>query len=107
MNLKALARYCYANIPGLAAARFAAKDVAASYLLKPEYGGTFLLSIGNGLIIDIGANRGQSIAAFKKWAPRSNIVAFEPEPRSAGRLTARYQADETVRIHCCALGEKQ
>lgn len=104
MNAKALARFVYANVPGVATVRFAAKDLMASRLGKPEYRGVRWLSIGNGLIVDIGANRGQSIAAFRRLAPTSNIVAFEPEPTSAKRLAFRYLTDNSVTIHPCALG---
>jgi FkbM family methyltransferase len=106
MNTKALARFLYANIPGLAAIRFAAKDLTASYFSKPEYQGVVWLSIKEGLIVDVGANRGQSIAAFKRLGPRANIVAFEPEPRSARRLAKRYQKDRNVAVHECALSGK-
>lgn len=106
MNAKALARFFYANVPGVAAVRFAAKDIMASRLGKPEYCGVRWLSIGNGLIVDVGANRGQSIAAFKRLARASNIVAFEPDPTSARRLAGRYLADSSVKIHDCALGAR-
>jgi FkbM family methyltransferase len=104
MNSKAVARYFYANIPGVAAVRFAVKDLAAPHFFKPEFRGIAQLPIGNGLIVDIGANRGQSIAAFKKLAPNSQIIAFEPEPRSAERLVFHYRGDTTVTVHACALG---
>jgi FkbM family methyltransferase len=105
MHLKAFARFLYARVPGLAAARFAVKDLTAAYLTKPEYRGVQKFPVANGLIVDVGANRGQSIAAFKKLAPRSNIVAFEPEPRSAQRLSLRYRRDPTVAVHGCALSD--
>jgi FkbM family methyltransferase len=57
-------------------------------------------------MVDVGANRGQSIPAFKNLAPESNIVALEPEPKSAERLALRYRRDPTVTIHGCALGER-
>lgn len=104
MNAKALARFLYANVPGVAAVRFAAKDILASRVAKPEYSGVRWLSIGSGLIVDVGANRGQSIAAFKRLARAANIVAFEPEPVSARRLATRYSSDDTVTVHACALG---
>lgn len=106
MNLKPFARFAYANIPGVAAARFAFKDAAASYLAKPEYRGANWTSSANGLIVDIGANRGQSIQAFKKFRPQSSIVAFEPEPLSAERLKLRFSGDRFVSIFPCALGAK-
>lgn len=104
VNTKALARYLYAKIPGLAALRFAAKDLMAPCLTKGEYRGVRWLAIGSGLIVDVGANRGQSIAAFNRMARSARIVAFEPEPISATRLAARYGADPSVTIHTCALG---
>ncbi len=106
MGAKALARYLYSSVPGLALARFALKDVAAVYSSKPEYAGLRLLDIKGGAIVDIGANRGQSIAAFRRLAPLSRIFAFEPEPRSAARLLARYQDDAMVTVHACALAEQ-
>jgi len=104
MNLKAVARYCYANIPGAAAVRFAAKDLTASYFMKQEFMGVKRLAIRSGLIVDIGANRGQSTAAFRTLAPDCQIAAFEPEPHSAHRLAFRYRRDATVTVHECALG---
>ncbi|MBR0960142.1 FkbM family methyltransferase [Bradyrhizobium japonicum] len=104
MNLKAVARYFYANVPGVAATRFAVKDSVAPYLFKREFLGVRLLKIGSGLIVDVGANRGQSTAAFKKLAPSSHIVAVEPEPRSAKRLAFRHRRDDAVTVLDCALG---
>jgi FkbM family methyltransferase len=104
MNAKALARFLYANIPGLAAIRFAAKDFAAPYFSKPEFQGISHLSAGGGLIVDIGANRGQSIEAFKRLSPGSRIVAFEPEPRSVAQLETRHRKDPMITVHRCALG---
>jgi FkbM family methyltransferase len=106
MNYKALARFFYANVPGVAAARFAAMDLLASYLMKPEFAGTLHLSVGTGLIVDVGANRGQSIAAFKRFAPQSHIDAFEADPICAERLISRYRSHPTVTVHQCALADR-
>jgi FkbM family methyltransferase len=80
--------------------------LASPYFVKPEYRGVVALSVAKGLMVDVGANRGQSIPAFKNLAPESNIVALEPEPKSAERLALRYRRDPTVTIHGCALGER-
>jgi FkbM family methyltransferase len=104
MNAKAFARFLYSSVPGLAAVRFAAKDLASPYLSKPEFRGVPHLSIGRDLIVDIGANRGQSIEAFKRLAPTSAIIAFEPEPRCAVQLKSRYRRDPQLTVHGCALG---
>ena len=107
MNLKALARYCYATLPGAAAVRFGLTDLAERYSVKGEFKGLRLIPpVGDGLIVDIGANRGQSIAALRRYAPKSHIVAFEPYPRLARRLSYRYRDDDTITIHTCALGDK-
>lgn len=104
--MKPLARLLYAHVPGLAALRFAAKDLACSYRSKPEYDGLKTLRIGNGLIIDVGAHRGHSIAAFRRLAPRATIIAFEPDPQAKARLVARYRGDRLVSIRPIALGDR-
>ena len=104
MNTKALVRVLYANVPGVAAARFALGDFLSPYASKPEYVGARL--IRSGLIVDIGANRGQSIAAFKRLSPGSTIVAFEPVPKAAARLAAKYKSNPAITVHDCALGER-
>ncbi|WP_164937132.1 FkbM family methyltransferase [Bradyrhizobium vignae] len=81
-------------------------DATASYLAKSEYKGTFWAAGSDGLIIDIGANRGQSISAFKRFRPQSSVVAFEPEPASAERLKLRFKRDPSISIFSCALGAK-
>ncbi len=103
MHTKAVARFFYANVPGLAAARFAAKDFVATYAAKPEFAGVSRLSISDGLIVDVGANRGQSIGAFRRFAPKARIAAFEPEPASVERLKARHGGHPAVTVHGCAL----
>jgi FkbM family methyltransferase len=105
MNYKPLARFFYANVPGVAAARFAAMDLLASYLTKREFGGILHLSVGSGLVVDVGANRGQSIAALKKFAPQAHVEAFEADPKCSERLISRHRSDPTIRVHECALAD--
>jgi FkbM family methyltransferase len=81
-------------------------DMTAAYFSKPKYQGVIWPARPDGLIIDIGANRGQSISAFKRYRPQSEIAAFEPEPASAERLRARFKRDPSVSIFGCALGAK-
>jgi FkbM family methyltransferase len=104
MHIKPVIRYLYSVVPGLAASRFAVMDLTAAWAAKPEYAATAWLSIGEGLVIDVGANRGQSTAAFKKLAPKAKIIAFEPEPRSATKLSTRFRGDAFVTVEGCALG---
>lgn len=101
---KPIARMLYAHIPGLAAARYAAKDFSSSYIHKSDYYATDLTKLGIGLIIDIGAHRGHSIAAFRRLSPAASVIAFEPDPRAGKRLVARYRHDSKVSIWPIALG---
>jgi FkbM family methyltransferase len=105
-SAKALARYIYARVPGAARVRFALKDMSSRYLSKPEYSGVTQLSLGGGEIIDIGANRGQSVAAFRRLAPGRRIVAFEPDPRCSGPLRRYARGPHGVTFHDCALGRE-
>jgi FkbM family methyltransferase len=107
VKLKPLARFIYGNIPGAAAARFVLKDWSASWFVKQEFYGVRRFSMDGGTIIDVGANRGQSIAAFRKLSPKSTIVAFEPEPISVRRLSAKYSRHANVIVYSCALGENR
>ncbi|MEJ2862409.1 FkbM family methyltransferase [Actinomycetospora flava] len=42
------------------------------------------------LILDVGANRGQSVDALALTAPGRRVVSFEPNPLLAARLRGRY-----------------
>lgn len=106
MKPKPLARYLYAHVPSLASLRFLAKDLLATRFMKSEFRGLTRFQFRNPLIVDVGANRGQSIAAFKALAPQSLVVAFEPDPDSGGRIACRYRNDPTVAIHRCALSDQ-
>ena len=57
-----------------------------------------------GRVLDVGANEGQFAAALLGVAPGVRVTAFEPEPRTAERLRARFAADPRVAVHQCALG---
>ena len=54
------------------------------------------------LILDIGANHGQSITSFKTLFPDCRIVSFEPSRILADRLGARHADDPKVTVHGCA-----
>ncbi|HWG06866.1 MAG TPA: FkbM family methyltransferase [Beijerinckiaceae bacterium] len=56
------------------------------------------------LVIDIGANLGQSIGSIKAVLGRSLIKAFEPNPASFQKLSELYNADENVELFHCAIG---
>lgn len=105
-NAKAFARFIYARVPGAAQIRFAIKDLAAEHIFKAEFAGVKRLGLGNGYIVDVGANRGQSIAAFRRLAPACKVIAFEPDPRSCVPLRARLVGTGGVVLLDCALGSE-
>jgi len=104
VGAKAFARFLYASVPGAARIRFAIKDLAAQYVSKPEFGGLVPLRLGQGQIVDVGANRGQSVAAFRRLCPGSEVIAFEPDPRCAAQIRAQYDGEPKVVLYDCALG---
>lgn len=63
-------------------------------------------AINRGDFLDIGANRGQTIASMRLYYSRLPIVAFEPNPILATKLSKRYLYDENVTIRPFGLGSK-
>jgi FkbM family methyltransferase len=57
------------------------------------------------VMIDVGANRGQSIDAMRLYHPGQPIVAFEPNPNLAVKLRNRFQNDDKLVIHNVGLGD--
>lgn len=59
------------------------------------------------VLIDVGANRGQSIDAMRLTAPGRKIVSFEPNPWLVSRLKREYSMSEEVTIHELALSDRE
>ncbi len=106
--LKKYVRGMMVYAPALQEARFRTELVARK-ALKRVHDRDWLafehLKIGSGVILDIGANRGQSIASFNIVKPNCSIDAFEPNPSLSARLSAYYAGDANVRIHSFALSD--
>ena len=49
-----------------------------------------------GLVIDVGANSGQSIDLFLELNPKCKIIAFEPNPRLAQNLKNKYSSNPNI-----------
>lgn len=49
-------------------------------------------------ILDVGANRGDTVAEYRKLFPESQIHAFEPTPELVAELKNRFQADSHVKV---------
>lgn len=63
------------------------------------------LRLPPGPILDIGANRGQSIVSFRTVMPGCSIDAFEPNPVVSERLSRRHKHDPGIHIHAIALSD--
>jgi FkbM family methyltransferase len=56
------------------------------------------------VIIDAGANEGQSVSAYRSWWPTAVVHCFEPDPRAFAVLKASWGGIENVHLHQAALG---
>jgi FkbM family methyltransferase len=95
--------------PGAVDAKFAVHDWVhrrTGRVFKPEFNGLRHFNFRGKAILDVGANRGQSVVAFKKLAQGCRIIAFEPNRVLANRLTAQYESDGSVQIEPCALSNR-
>lgn len=66
----------------------------------------FLLNGHADVIVDVGANVGDTVAAFSRHFPQARILAFEPHPQVAGDLARRFTGAGKVEVHDCALGAR-
>jgi FkbM family methyltransferase len=82
-----------------------AKDLPIRLTARPhesDFEPLRALQIPHPIILDIGANRGQSIESFRAVVSRARIIAVEPNPMLATLLRHQYP-DVSVRPH--ALGD--
>lgn len=109
-DLKKVIRTLQVQFPGLVEAKFAVHDVffrSTGLLYKADYGGLRHFDLAGKLLLDVGANRGQSITAFKNAVQHPKIIAFEPNARLAANLAQRYREDEDVSVVDVALCETE
>jgi FkbM family methyltransferase len=102
-----LIRSLIVHAPFLQEAAAAAKREAlaiAKRPFEPEFSVLAGLEIGEGeCLVDVGANRGQSIDAMRLYHPPAPIVAFEPQSALAAMLHERY-AGNNVEVRAAGLG---
>lgn len=72
-----------------------------------DWNAFLLLDVAPGPIVDVGANRGQSIESFLLTVPNRSMVCFEPNTTLARQLKSRYAHRANVRIHPVALGHRE
>jgi FkbM family methyltransferase len=56
------------------------------------------INLNSPVILDVGANKGQSIDFFKSIYPNCIIYAFEPNPRLFAALKEKYLADKHIHL---------
>lgn len=109
LSLKKLFRSIQVIFPGAVDAKFALHDWfhrRTGLVMKAGFNGLRHLDFQDKLILDVGANRGQSIVAFKNVAPGCRIIAFEPNRILADRLAVQFRSDGSVQIEPCALSNQ-
>jgi FkbM family methyltransferase len=57
------------------------------------------------IVVDVGANVGQSIDECRRVIPDAQITAFEPGPDNVRELTRRFWDDPGIHVEACALGD--
>jgi FkbM family methyltransferase len=55
------------------------------------------------VVLDVGANLGETVASYRALFPAATVHAFEPFPDVHGRLAERFAQDRQVRAHNCAV----
>jgi len=58
------------------------------------------------LVIDVGANTGQSIDIFSKLNPECKIMAFEPTPKLFEKLKEKYSGNQNIHLFQMAISDK-
>ncbi|MBI4445839.1 MAG: FkbM family methyltransferase [Acidobacteria bacterium] len=61
---------------------------------------------GLNMVVDVGANLGQWVSAFRKFVPVKRVEAFEPNPATHQRLAALSGDWPGLHLHNIALGEE-
>jgi FkbM family methyltransferase len=103
---KKLLRSTQVLFPSFVDAKFAAHEWVhrrTGHIFKKEFEALRQFNLTGKLLLDVGANRGQSIVAFQNAVPGCRITAFEPNRCLADRLAERYADDRNVQIEACAL----
>jgi FkbM family methyltransferase len=108
-RVRTLLRTAQTWFPGMEEAKYAFQRGVRRTLRRPfelEFRAVPLLGLPmNALILDVGANRGQTIDALHLVAPGRQVVAFEPNMVLADRLRRRYAHRSQVDVHAVGLGD--
>jgi FkbM family methyltransferase len=68
---------------------------------------TQVVSTASPVVLDVGANRGQSIELFRSQFPSSVIHAFEPDPEAYGELARRFATTKDVVLNNLGIASRK
>jgi FkbM family methyltransferase len=106
---RTLVRTVQTSFPWLADVKYELQRTARRITRRPfenDFLALRLLDLGpDPLLLDVGANRGQSIDAFCLVRPGARIIAFEPNRLIADRLHHRYRRRDNIEIRAIGLGD--
>jgi FkbM family methyltransferase len=109
-SVRTLLRSAQTSFPWAADARHEVQHHVRRTLRRPyekDFAALRLLDLGRDpLLLDVGANRGQSIDSLALVCRRARIIAFEPNADLAGRLRRRYARRTNVEIRAVGLGDE-
>ncbi len=108
LELKKAVRTAQTYFPALRELKFEAERALRRAQRRPFDEDFYLLAAmyddPEGVWLDIGANRGQSIDAIRLFQPSAKIVAFEPSSLMVSVLRRRFAEDLDVRVEGFGLG---
>lgn len=109
MNVRTVVRTVQIHFPALLEFRHLAQRTWLRARRRPfDHDFQFLSGIRfapEEVMIDIGANRGQSVDAMRLYHPTQPVVAFEPNPNLAAKLVRRFQGGSALVVHNVGLGD--
>jgi FkbM family methyltransferase len=74
--------------------------------VEPDFAALATLTFAaDRVLVDIGANRGETIAATRLFQPSQPIVAFEPNPLLHDIIRTRNLPDPSLTLNACGLGD--
>ncbi len=108
MDAKKVLRSMLVYAPKVQDFRFHAEAKVLAALrrpFRPEYAGLRMLADASPLVLDIGCNRGISIATILSMKPDARVVGFEANPDVAASTRAQFAADRRVEIVAVGLDD--
>lgn len=108
-SVRNLFRTIQVRFPALQSAKYTAKRFLTrtlGTLSEPDFRALQLFpDLQDKLLLDVGANRGQSIEALLRVAPQSRIMSFEANGALGQQLQRVYRHNPRVTVHDFGLGD--